>query len=159
MSSVGDGSAAPDSRDSISTIGVESTGFFLGQSSSSLLNSSSIHQILVEANGVILTSIFLLKGTSVYLHNVVMRLGTGSEVWIYLTLVRISRVIIELRFSFWQSIMHPTNTIFRCQRIESFWDYIRLLQINLNQNHTKRLNSFFSISETNQALMLSKLFN
>lgn len=73
-------SAAPNSRASTSIIDILLASFFL------------------------ILSLFLIK-TQACLHRAIMKLGNGKEVCSYFALVRISKVMIDLRFNFFHSMI------------------------------------------------------
>lgn len=48
------------------------------------------------------------------------------------------------KIQFWAVHNKPNHAAFGCQRIDLFWDGIRLLLVNPNQNHVEILSHFFS---------------
>lgn len=122
-----------------------SPAFPLTLSFSSFLNSTLIILISVEDDEVILISISQTKGTRALLYKAVINLGNEREVYYCLSLIKIFRAAINLRFSYLWSIIHPTSAALWCQRIDSFYDNIRLQLKNPNEFQSEIFNSFFLI--------------
>lgn len=101
--------------------------------------------MLLDANGVTSTSIFLFLRTPTCLHKAMMRLWNSREVCSRFSLVRIFGMMIDPRFNSFQFMMQPTNASLAYWRIHYFKEGIKLILTNLKHKYVGMFSSFFSI--------------
>uniref|UniRef100_M1D9L8 Uncharacterized protein n=1 Tax=Solanum tuberosum TaxID=4113 RepID=M1D9L8_SOLTU len=111
----------------------------------SLGYSASIFRILVEAMTANSISFFAAVGTRDLLHNVVINIGKGRDVWLFFARIWISKAMIIPRFILAFSMMDPRQAALAISMIDSFCDGIIVLLMNQNQYLAATFKYFFSI--------------